>query len=135
MSTEPGTALPRNAPEIFELEHAGAQLLCATVRGGFQSGHMPPKAVLDWYGEYITQGLIAVEQQAMALTAGSDEVEVGLIDRSLQAGVATVAELIQVARSNKLLVLEDKVLGLLRMRRLYLPQDFDPTYGAALPPH
>lgn len=101
-------------------------LLAGMAAGSLRDGQMPPKSVFDWFVDFTTAGVIEREKASMAGETGPDHAA------EFERYVVTLSELLRICDANHLLVTKDRALAALNARRLYLPADFDYTYGGLL---
>lgn len=128
---------PRNAQTLQRLTRAAADALLAMSASSLRAGQLPPKDIMEWAGEYLTERLLAVEQAAQVTLTGKDVDNLGLdemcIAQSLQNAVIELSEFLTHCQRYKQLTLEDWIKARLRARLLHLPAEFDHSYEGMLP--
>lgn len=128
---------PRNAQTLQRLTRAAADALLAMSASSLRAGQLPPKDIMEWAGEYLTERLLAVEQAAQATLTGKDVDNLGpdemYVAQSLQNAVIELSEFLAHCQCYKQLTLEDRIKARLRARLLHLPAEFDHSYEGMLP--
>lgn len=128
---------PRNAQTLQRLTRAAADALLAMSASSLRAGQLPPKDIMEWAGEYLTERLLAVEQAAQVTLTGKDVDNLGpdemYIAQSLQNAVIELSEFLTHCQRYKQLTLEDRIKAQLRARLLHLPAEFDHSYEGMLP--
>lgn len=128
---------PRNAQTLQRLTRAAADALLAMSASSLRAGQLPPKDIMEWAGEYLTERLLAVEQAAQVTLTGKDVDNLGpdemYVAQSLQNAVIELSEFLTHCQRYKQLTLEDRIKAQLRARLLHLPAEFDHSYEGMLP--
>lgn len=124
---------PRNTEILDALERESASHLAAMARGSILAGQLPPKSVLDWYGRYVAEALIATESMAQQITKDTSADEAEAIGVQLEMCVVALSELLTQCAKHKLFVLNEQIMQTLRARALHLPTTFDTSYGGLIP--